>query len=180
MNDIEYNRYERPTAYVGIDPGRSGAAAIWTSNNKVGFWQWDGRREAYCKIAEWGLSYDIVGVAIEDVNFIHPDCGVMAIRVLNQNIGFWNGLLIGMGYRVVNIPVRTWQKMLPPVLPPKGHKVTDLQKKYRSLYFARELVERKIPGAQDLLPLKKDHNKAEALLLAYYLRREDSLRRKTA
>ncbi len=147
------------TAFIGIDPGKNGCAALWAQNNKVAFWDWKGIEEAKKTLLSWKLHFTILGAALEDIKFIHPKRrGVIAIRDLQRMIGQWEGLLLmgDIDYRMVT-PAE-WKKIIPPSM--------EKNPKQRALDYVKEAI----PGCDRWIYLKKHHNRAEALLMAYYIK----------
>jgi len=147
------------TAFVGIDPGKTGCAALWAQNNKVAFWDWKGPREANETLSIWKFNFQILGVALEDVNFSIPGKrGTIAIRELQRNIGHWEGLLIALDIDYIMPTPKIWKKMIPP------SKGKDQKKK------SLDYVKQAIPGCERWIHYKYHHNRAEALLLALYVK----------
>ena len=84
-----------------------------------------------------------------------PKQGVTSMFNYGKGFGLWLGLLIGIGipYTLVS-PIRWKKVMLPDMAKDKG----------ASLLRAKQLF----PQCSAQLQLVKDHNKAEALLIAAY------------
>lgn len=147
------------TAFIGIDPGKTGCAALWAQNNKVWFHEWQGIREAKRMLWTWKHTFTILGAALEDIKFIHPKRrGLIAIRDLQRMIGQWEGLLLGMDIDYTMVTPAQWKKMIPPSM--------EKNPKQKALDY----VKKAIPGCDRWIYLKKHHNRAEALLMAYYVK----------
>ena len=147
------------TAFVGIDPGKTGCAALWAQNNKVAFWDWKGLEEAHNTLSVWKFNFDILVAALEDVDFSIPGKrGHDAIRILQRNIGHWEGLLMALDIDYRMVTPKEWQRIIPP------SKIKD--PKARSMAFVKE----KIPGCERWIRYKYHHHRAEALLMAYYIK----------
>jgi crossover junction endodeoxyribonuclease RuvC len=88
-----------------------------------------------------------------------PKQGVTSVFSFGENFGIWQGILAALGIPFLMPRPREWQKGL--VRPSDGHDT-----KSRSLAVARRLF----PDAP--LAKKKDHNRADALLLAWWSRKQ--------
>ena len=84
-----------------------------------------------------------------------PKQGVTSMFNYGKGFGLWLGLLIGIGIPYTLVSPRSWRKIM----------MLDMAKdKGASLLRAKQLF----PGCTHQLQLVKDHNKAEALLIAAY------------
>ena len=147
------------TAFIGIDPGKTGCAALWAQNNKVAFWDWKGLEAAKETLSIWKFNFDILGVALEDVNFSIPGKqGVIAIRLLQRNIGHWEGLLSALDIDYIMPTPKEWKKIIPPSNEP------DIKK--ASIAYVKKII----PGCSRHIRYKYHHHRAEALLMAYYIK----------
>ncbi len=166
--------------YIGIDPGFTGALAVLTSRGK--YWVNDTpvtkriikvrrkkriRRE-YDVEAMTALLRPLVGtdvyVAMEVVG-ARPNQGVRSMFVFGHGLGLWEGLLWGTGLVIAKSVLKrptptTWKASVMSLL--KGRR----NDKGTALRLAQQLF----PEAP--LEKKKDHGRAEALLLAYWLKEE--------
>jgi len=137
--------------YIGIDPGLHGAIALLNAKGKVlGLYDMPMTEGTYdCK--------DIFGLMNGDPCVI----GIEAVyRFPKISMGF--GLLVGVSYMVnhstvIKIPPRRWQKWW-------GIKKADKN-------LSRELAMKRWPQSATSLKRKMDHNRAEALLIAEYTRK---------
>jgi hypothetical protein len=170
--------------YVGIDPGKTGAVAIISDHFLV-----DRNRlsEVYFYDAEKGVNFNDLAKAIVGINF-NEDCFVLlekaqvmprkrkrmvggqeieesagqgSVGMLNYGIGYgeYRGMLKALLIPFAEIHPMTWKKEFGLV-----H-----QDKDRSIQVARQLF----PSVDDMLTRKKDHGRAEALLIAEYARRRN-------
>jgi crossover junction endodeoxyribonuclease RuvC len=149
----------KPKAWMGIDPGIKGAAALIHDDGQEVF-DWPGDPSlAADKIREWILEYDVRLAALESVSAM-PKQGVSSTFKFGQNLGQWQGILSVLPIPYLMPRPREWQKGL--VRPSDGK-----DPKERSLTVARRLF----PDAE--LSRKKDHNRADALLLAWWARKQE-------
>ncbi len=155
--------------FLGIDPGISGAVALLHSDNSARFWdtpsvksggkrEYDGANmleilvEALRKSG--GVSPIRLHAYVERAQAM-PKQGVTSTFNYGKGYGLWLGLLIGLGIPYTLVSPRTWRKvMMPDMAKDKG----------ASLLRAKQLF----PLARHHLQLVKDHDKAEALLIAAY------------
>lgn len=164
-------------AFLGIDPGISrttpGAMALIFANI-VELQDWVDAPTMNEKLEEWMLIYDIMLAAIEQItprpippgphNPFCPKCKkpklqrrITDVGAIMENYGLYQGLLIGGGVPFITVRPQEWQKGLVP----KKMKSSDKP----SLTVARQLF----PQAD--LKLQKHHGRADALLIADWLRR---------
>jgi hypothetical protein len=143
--------------FLGIDPGQSGAMAILTSAGDIELKDWAGGPAMVTTLDEWQLIYGVTVAALELVGAA-PGQGVVSMFNFGTNYGWWQGLLDArrIPYRLVR--PQTWQVGLG--IPRKKSKQDK-----PSLLAARRLF----PTAP--LALKKHHGRADALLIADWLRR---------
>lgn len=152
---------------LGIDPGVNGACGLITETgafisafdmptvlaNKSSARQ---MVDAYTLATRLRLMLaeargELVAV-IESVNAM-PDQGVSSSFAFGQSFGMIRGVIATLGISLELVSPQRWKK----------HFGLERDKEY-----ARELALRMFPAAE--LPRKKDHNKAEALLLARWYR----------
>ena len=156
--------------FVGIDPGFDGAVSVVDQAGRfVGTYDTptlvvkNGRgqkrvyqaREMVKILAEVAHLYVVARVGLEDVHAM-PGQGVRSMFSLGHGVGLWEGLLAGMGFSYEKIPPQRWKKIM---LDGMG------KEKDAAVYKAQQVF----PAAP--LRLKKHHGRAEALLLAEYVRR---------
>lgn len=152
--------------YIGIDPGKSGAIAFIAGESIKVF---DFEEIQYMEYLE-SFNMDVlkrkpVKAVIEKVSSF-PSQGVVGAFNFGMNYGIWLGRLEICGIPFDRVIPRVWQKVVFDTLPGKK-KAQD--RKILSLERARNLFPMMVPR----LGRKKDHDRAEALLLAEYARRTD-------
>jgi crossover junction endodeoxyribonuclease RuvC len=148
---------DRASAYLGIDPGRTGAAAIITPDGYCDVADWPGDPVAAADLLRsWLVEYSVKLCALERVAS-RPGQGVSSVFRFGVNFGTWQGLLAALAIRYVMPTPQAWQKGI--VVLSDGD-----DPKTRALAVARRLY----PDAD--LSLKKHHGRADALLLANYAR----------
>ena len=145
---------KRPVVYLGIDPGNSGAIAL-ISKEKSEVISWNPQfLKVIDTIRRWQVIYDIKLAILEHAHAF-PHQGVVSVFNYGLNYGCWQGILTTLGIRYKIIHPTKWKKFF-------WSGVKGKKSKGMSLDLARELF----PDIN--LKFKKDHNKAEALLLAKY------------
>ena len=165
--------------FIGIDPGLDGAVgAMSVVNEKIVAAVADsapivtvkvGKREKrepnaagmarlLSGISEGAGKYGCRAV-LEKVG-PHPKEGVSAVASLARGYGMWEGILAALGIPYQLVTPQAWKKSMGLI----GKAKDD----------SRIMAQRMFPDVE--LPLKKDHGRAEALLLAEYLRREYGLK----
>lgn len=148
----------KPCAWIGIDPGKTGAGVvIFDGGQLVADWPGDPAAAAGI-LAEWLDRFEIRLAALEKVG-ARPGQGVSSMFSFGRNLGAWEGLLAALRIPYVMPTPQQWQKGL--IMPSDGADPKD-----RALVVARRLF----PGAD--LRLKKHHGRADALLLAWWARRQ--------
>jgi len=152
--------------YIGIDPGQTGAMAIISEAVKV--WDFDDFEcikwlKAISDQIIRGLSQDDVEAkaVIEKVNAM-PKQGVSSTFKFGQNFGQWIGRLEALCIPFDYVTPAKWRKEIFDSMPKGDTKAMSLDR-------ARRLFPSMVP----MLNRKKDHGRAEALLLAEYCRRMD-------
>lgn len=160
--------------YVGIDVGMSGAVAIIPDpidkESIFGIEVFDtpmtlvGKKHVYnlkemvvmlSKLRNRSILDDPVLVGIEQVHSM-PKEGVHSAFVFGRGAGLWEGMVAAFGLKYEMITPQRWKKAMMDGMP---------KEKGASIVVARRLF----PEVD--LPRKKDHGKADALLIAEYLRR---------
>lgn len=144
----------KPKAFIGIDPGKTGAAALIHRDGCI-VADWPGCPAGVADLlTTWRIEYAVELVALERVHAM-PKQGVASTFTFGQNFGQWEGVLAALHIPYTMPTPQQWQKGL--VMPSDG-----ADPKARSLTVARRLF----PGAD--LSLKKHHGRADALLLAWW------------
>ena len=148
-------------AYIGIDPGKTGAAAIITPDG-IDIMDYTDIFETVQQFREWKADYDLSCV-LEKVWAIPGGGrkqGASSMFKFGENFGIYQGILSALGIPYYLKTPQGWQKVMLPV--------TDGHTKKRALDTARRLY----PAiAKKYLKRKKDHNRADALLIATYAKR---------
>ncbi len=163
---------------LGIDPGISGAVALLGSDGSVHFWNTPsiktGGKRDYDSANMQEILLDAVSVArlqdrllpkAEPLGlYLHayieraqamPKQGTTSMFNYGKGYGLWLGLLIGIGIPHTLVSPRRWKMAM----------MADMAKdKGASLLRAKQLF----PQCASQLQLVKDHDKAEALLIAAY------------
>ena len=154
-------------AYVGIDPGGSGCAALLTNSQGIKLHDWSGMGAARECVSVWSSKFEILKIGIEDPAYLPHRSGAYGIKGLWRNVGQWEGILTGLGLDWVFIPTKTWRQIIPKRGKNKSVKASSVE-------FAKSLF----PKAQSLIYLAKHHDRAEAILIAVYLRASEKMRRR--
>lgn len=139
-------------AYLGIDPGATGALALY-SRDTAEAWDFD-RATMLATLMEILAEHRVQLAVVEHVSAM-PGQGVTSMFSFGQNFGWWLGTLEALGVPVLLVRPQAWQKSLG--VPKKAAKADK-----PSLDVARRLF----PSVD--LHRKKDHGRADALLLAFY------------
>jgi len=147
------------TWHLGIDPGKTGAACL-ICYPEIEIFDWDGVINTSAKVREWNSQYAIAGAFIENVHSFPHDGHVQAFR-FGRNFGAWQGILCALGIPIKLISPNQWRKGL--------YLFGDKRPlKKRSMDAARGLF----PDVADkYFTLAKDHDRAEAALIAYQAER---------
>lgn len=142
-------------AWIGIDPGQSGAAALMPADGLPQVQDWPGNSVAAAEVLkDWALEHNIALVALEAVSAM-PKQGVSSTFRFGLNTGIWEGIIVALGLPLFKPRPIEWQKGL--IKPSDGK-----DPKSRSLAVARRLF----PDVE--LSRKKDHGRSDALLLAFW------------
>ena len=144
-------------AYLGVDPGKHGAAALWTAENEVCFHDFSNLELAAKILRRWSVVFEIHLAALEGVRSLPHDGHVGAFN-FGQNVGQWRAILVCLEIPFIEPTPSAWKRTIPP-LP-----IDD--KKRKAIAWCIELF----PGAERHLKRLKDADRAEALLLARYAR----------
>ena len=157
--------------YIGIDPGLTGAIVAIMDNEivvtdtttistKVGkknktLYDVQGMVAALKEFTD--SKYD-VRVALEKVHSMKGQ-GVASTFSTGEGFGLWKGIITAMGFSMQLVTPQAWKKVMMDGTTGKDKDADRLR--------AIELF----PEAYDKLQRKKDHGRADALLIAEYLRR---------
>ena len=152
--------YTAERAWVGVDPGKAGCAALVDQNGEIELHDFQGVTLAAECLRDSRSRYRLELVALEAVHGFKGQ-GVSSTFAFGRNAGAWEGLLAGLGIPFVLVKPQAWQKGL-------FAKADGKDSKTQSLSVARRLY----PDAD--LSLKRHHNRSDALLLADYARRRSA------
>lgn len=151
--------------YAAIDPGFEGSMAVLYPGDEMEFFDTPtmkvGTRRKYDIPAMLQRVLSIAGdgknikFALEDVHAV-PKFGVVTSGELMRGVGIWQGILAP--YPLTMIAPQRWKKAM---MDGMG------KEKDASRYRARQLF----PQSSGWLERVKDHNRADALLMAAYLKR---------
>lgn len=151
--------------YGGIDPGLQGAVGVLWQTGKIEVFDIPtyegvrGRRE-YDVPGMNELLVQIVGEAPSGVTFgleaatPFAKGGKQAWRAAGRAVGLWEALLVAHKVPYLIVPAIRWKKAL--------RLSSD---KAMAVARAKQIW----PTISDQLSRKRDHNRAEALLIAYYI-----------
>ncbi len=143
--------------YLGIDPGQTGAMALVDYHGDfLELWDYYDGPTAVKVLETWHLLYNIAHVGLEKVHSM-PRQGVASSFKFGCNYGRYQGILDGLHLPYTLITPQKWQAGVVP------KKTGDSAKP--SLTVARQMF----PSAE--LHLVKHHGRADALLIADYVRR---------
>lgn len=152
------------TIYLGVDPGKAGAIAALYPNGTADAWDMpeDARGIADCLrdvvISAASNKYRIIA-AVEKVGAM-PGQGVVSMFTFGRGVGWVEGCLASSYISTTMVTPQKWQR-----------EVFDSAKKPENRKMASlELARRLFPHVT--LHRKKDHGKAEALLIALWLERQ--------
>lgn len=134
--------------YAGIDPGKEGAIALLDSNGN------------FVELADYSEALGFLEKHKNDIKFVYlervhsmPKQGVSSTFNFGENYGWWQGVLQGLKIPFETKPPQEWQKGF------------DIKKSKSDAKPSLEIARKTFPKAP--LNLKKHHNRADALLIAY-------------
>lgn len=142
--------------FLGIDPGQSGAMALITADESF-ICDWVDGPTMAAELINWKLRHGIHMAALEHVSAM-PGQGVSSMFKFGSNFGWWQGAMEALGIPYELVRPQKWQKGVVPKKESKSDKP--------SLLVARRLF----PDVE--LHLKKHHGRADALLIADWLRKQ--------
>ena len=138
--------------YVGIDPGKTGAMAIFWMDTVSGH---------VPEIADyskniWQLIPNYPPDTVVYIEQVHamPGQGVTSMFNFGANFGWWLGALDTIGHKYNTVTPQAWKKHF-------GLIGKDKE-------AARQLAIKIFPKLKDKLSRKMDHGRADALLIAKY------------
>lgn len=153
--------------HLGIDPGLDGALAILHDSESAMHHAiystptmlHDGKRRYATRMMHSLLSGCVVrvreGSVVATIENVHamPGQGVTSMFSMGYGLGIWHALLVANGILYKVVTPQSWKK----------HFALDRDKEK-----SRALAIEKFPGLAAGLARKKDHGRAEALLIAEY------------
>ena len=149
-------------AYLGIDPGVHGAAAIIFSDG-FSIHDYSTPTRSAEVVKTWLTESTIKLCCLEKINIYPRKDKKRQILRSHQMInklpalaGEWRGILCAVGIEFIEVLPQRWQKILPPM---RGADSKTRARKAALQFF---------PAAEKYLKHKKDHNRADALCLARY------------
>ena len=149
--------------YAGIDPGLGGAVAVNVNLAPIKFYDTPTitlKKRDYdiqemvsilVKIRNTGQAH----IGIEAVHAM-PGQGVTSMFSFGRGLGLWEGIVAALGIPYTMVTPQAWKKLLLDGMP---------KEKDASVVRAKQLF----PTAD--ITLKKHHGRADALLIAEYIRR---------
>ncbi len=143
---------KKERGYIGIDPGQTGAMAL-ISNEHIDIMDFNCAFQIAEQLSEWKADYDIVAY-LEKVHSM-PKQGVASTFKFGVNFGIWRGILTALNIPFFLVTPQNWQ----------SHFFTRGDTKKKSLAAARSLYPK---IAKTHLKRMKDHNRADALLIATF------------
>jgi hypothetical protein len=149
--------------FLGIDPGKTGAVAVINSSKIIWIYDMpitdgdlDGKR-----LAEFikTIRYDHFPYINYGIEYVHsmPKQGVASTFNFGKNYGICLGILNAFKCNYDLVSPQKWKKYFN--IPPKSDKSITL-----------DIAKKLYPQSIDYFLRKKDHNRADAILIATYLR----------
>lgn len=143
-------------AFIGIDPGVTGAACMITEGDRVEIHDFVTERQAAATIKRWQKQCQVELAVIEKV-LSHPKNGHRQAFTFGSNFGFWKGVILGAGIKPELVTPQKWQRAVCVPADGKG--------KGKSIRAAARLM----PGmASRHIYLAKHHDRGDALCMAYH------------
>lgn len=146
--------------FMGVDPGMTGAAAFVDEDGKY-IWCIDYPGSASDLFYDLSRMIGDTVIGLIVIEHVHPmpKQGVSSTGKFMRNFGIWEGVVASLEIPYELIAPQRWRNILDSSVPHKPTK-EDL----------RQYVIRRWPNSVGDLKRKKDHNRAEAILLAEYAR----------
>jgi len=143
-------------AWVGIDPGATGAYAILRENGSFDIEDWEDEFVFANAIADWKEIYNIT-IAVVEAQHSMPKQGVSSVFKFGTHYGLIRGVLAALKVDTELVPPLTWQRAM-------LHNADGPDTKSRSLVSAR----RHFPNLQ----LKKSqHGRSDSILMSLFAKR---------
>lgn len=146
-------------SYLGIDPGKTGAACLVLNEKEVIFHDFENEHKSV-EFIEKCKMHSGLQACIEAVHSM-PKNGSIASFKLGFNYGLWCGILAASGVEFETVSPQKWQKSMIPEFIRRDEK-NNKRRSIKSAHFYYPDINKKIY-------LMKHHNRAEAFLLALYI-----------
>jgi crossover junction endodeoxyribonuclease RuvC len=154
------------SVFIGIDPGKTGAVAIMVGN-VVTIYDFGDVRIPSKLLTLTNLFPGATHAVLEKVHSM-PGQGVSSTFKFGESFGWWKGALDAINIPYDLITPQRWQKEMFDFKPAKGNRTAAEWAKFRK-ELSLERARRLYPEAkEEYLARKKDHNRADALLIAGY------------
>ena len=146
-------------AWIGIDPGATGAYTILRENGCYDIEDWEDEFVFANTLVEWKSDYNIM-IAVVEAQHSMPKQGVASIFKFGVNYGLIRGVLAA--HRIITelVSPQTWQRAM-------LHNADGPDTKTRSLVSAR----RHFP---DIQLKKSQHGRSDAILMALFAMRHNN------
>ena len=165
--------------YIGIDPGVTGAMAIlfWENDTEPEIYDYQNKFNALSKLKVISETDEPFAI-IEKVHAMYKQSAHNTFK-FGENFGEWQGILQAFNIPYALIPPKEWQKE---IFAPMEDDIYKLGKNGHSQLDRKEMSRQKaislFPKIQDQLKRKKDHNRADALLITKYCIRYCEIQRR--
>jgi len=101
----------KQTAYMGVDPGKSGCVALLLPEDKIKTYDWPKSNnyvEVHRQMRIWNNMFDIKFAVLERVGAM-PGQGVTSCFTFGDNFGAWKMLLAGLSIKHIILTPQKWQ-----------------------------------------------------------------------
>ncbi|MAG24439.1 hypothetical protein CMI47_02570 [Candidatus Pacearchaeota archaeon] len=166
-------KIENPSHFIGVDPGLSGGISIW-HNGKFKVFDMPSVKKVIRKKTKRDMDLPMlveifdnnVGFCentVAGIELVHamPQQGVSSTFLFGRMSGIIEGCVAAFGYESYRITPQVWKKFY--------SEMHGLDRKEQK-DLARELAANMAPYIKDEFKRKKDDGKAEALLIANYIK----------
>ena len=100
----------KPKSFIGIDPGKTGAAALITDEGNHEILDYPGSPSLIVEtFMGWESKYNIIMAALEKVG-ARPGQGVVSMFTFGRNLGAWEGIISTFEFPFMMPTPRQWQK----------------------------------------------------------------------
>lgn len=96
-------------AWIGIDPGKTGAMAIMFEDGVCAYVDWVNEVHMYNTLIMWTDVYQVVNVALEDTPAMAMD-SKQSTTTFQQHCGAWKCLIKIAGYKPLMVRPQRWMK----------------------------------------------------------------------